>query len=134
GEMLGDHHMIGKCRAFEGSSHVPFLCRPPAAWGYPTASAIDRPVGLQDVMPTLLEAAGLPIPGSVTGRSVLPLMRGETLPTSWRDVMHGECGQRYAHFGAHHTLTDGRTKYIWFSQTGQELLFDLLEDPHEQHD
>ena len=132
GEMLGDHHMIGKCRAFEGCAHVPFLCRPPRAWGYPSGGTIDLPVGLQDVMPSLLDAAGVPIPDSVTGRSVLPLMRGETPAGGWRDVLHGECGRRYAHFGAHHTLTDGQTKYMWFSQTGEELLFDLVEDPLEQ--
>ena len=31
--------------------------------------------GLLDVMPTLLDAAGVDIPESVTGRSVLPLLR-----------------------------------------------------------
>ena len=31
-------------------------------------------------------------------------------------------------------LTDGREKYIWYSQSGRELLFDLEEDPTELHD
>ena len=31
-------------------------------------------------------------------------------------------------------VTDGREKYIWYSQTGRELLFDLQEDPTEMHD
>src|SRR5918998_3843949 len=30
-----------------------------------------------------------------------------------------------------HYLTDGRSKYVWFSQTGEELLFDLVADPTE---
>ena len=83
GEMLGDHHMIAKSRALEGSAHVPFLCRPPKAWGLPGGQVVDAPIGLQDVMPTLLDAAGLSIPASCTGRSVLPLMRGE-LPSRCR--------------------------------------------------
>ena len=29
---------------------------------------------------------------------------------------------------------DERWKYIWRSQTGQELLFDLVEDPYERND
>ena len=33
-----------------------------------------------------------------------------------------------------HYLVDGRFKYIWFSQTGRELLFDLDADPREMHD
>jgi arylsulfatase len=133
GEMLGDHHMIGKARAFEGAAHVPFLCRPPAAWGYPSGQVIDAPVGLQDVMPTLLDAAGVPIPETVTGRSLLPLLRGEIPAREWRDALHGEHPRRYPQHGAHHYLTDGHTKYIWYSETGQELLFDLDEDPQERH-
>ena len=31
-------------------------------------------------------------------------------------------------------LTDGREKYIWFTQTGRELLFDIKNDPTEMHD
>ena len=31
-------------------------------------------------------------------------------------------------------LTDGREKYVWYSQTGRELLFDLQEDPSELRD
>ena len=33
-----------------------------------------------------------------------------------------------------HYLVDGHTKYIWYSQTGRELLFDLDADPRELHD
>jgi arylsulfatase A-like enzyme len=134
GEMLGDHHMIGKARPFGGSANVPFLCRPPASWGYPVAQTVRAPVGLQDVMPTLLAAAGVPAPETCTGRSVLPLMRGEAAETAgWRDALHGEHMSRYPAFGGMHYLTDGRTKYCWFSQTGEELLFDLEADPREQH-
>jgi arylsulfatase A-like enzyme len=137
--MLGDHHMIGKCRALEGSAHVPFLCRPPKSWGHPGGQAVDAPVGLQDVMPTLLDAAGVTVPNAVTGRSVLPLMREETArrgpseDSGWRDALYGEHCRRYARHGAMHFLTDGPMKYVWYSETGEELLFDLDDDPHELH-
>ena len=86
-------------------------------------------------MPTLLDAAGLRVPESCTGESVLPLLRGET-PNSvaWRDWMHGECAPGYHPEEACHFLTDGRTIYAWYSQTGRELMFDLETDPHELHD
>ena len=136
GEMLGDHHMIGKTRALEGSAHVPFLSRPPKAWNLPDGQEIHAPVGLQDVMPTLLDAAGLPTPTSCTGRSVLPLMRPQTKSDSaptWRDALHGEHPRRYPQHGGMHYLVDGRMKYVWYSETGQELLFDLVNDPQELH-
>jgi arylsulfatase A-like enzyme len=133
GEMLGDHHMIGKTRALEGAANVPFLCRPPKDWGAPSGQVVGAPVGLQDVMPTLLDAAGLPVPDTCTGRSVLPLLRS-TSPgaVAWRDALHGEHCRRYPQHGAMHYLTDGHTKYVWYSERGDELLFDLDEDPQER--
>ena len=138
GEMLGDHHRFRKCLPFEASARIPFLARAPRSnkaletTECPPEVVCDAPVGLQDVMPTLLEVAGVPIPESCTGRSLLPLMRGET--PEWRDVLHGEhCGQ-YRYEDGNHFLVDNRHKYIWFSQTGQELFFDLEDDPNELRD
>ena len=51
----------------------------------------------------------------------------------WREVLHGEHARRYAAFGGMHYLTDGHTKYVWHSEAGNELLFDLDEDPQERH-
>ena len=88
GEMLGDHYHIAKSYPFEASAGIPFLINPPEAWGAPRMQVLDQPVGLQDVMPTLVDAAGGEIPSSVTGRSLVPLVRGES--TSWRDALHLE--------------------------------------------
>ncbi|GIX06007.1 MAG: hypothetical protein KatS3mg115_0410 [Candidatus Poribacteria bacterium] len=57
---------------------------------------IDAVVGLQDVMPTLLEAAGLEIPPTVDGRSLLPFLRGEQPNARWRRYIHGEHCTCYA--------------------------------------
>ena len=40
-----------------------------------------------DFAPTFLEAAGLPLPAALPGRSPLPLLRGGT-PTGWRGAGH----------------------------------------------
>jgi arylsulfatase A-like enzyme len=81
-------------------------------------------------MPTLLDAAGLPVPASCTGTSVLPLIRGTG---AWRSYLHGEHSKRYFENESMHYLVDSTTKYIWYSQTGDELLFDLEQDPQECH-
>ena len=77
-------------------------------------------VELRDVMPTLLELAGAPIPETVDGKSMLGPID--------REYIHGEhsLGMDSMHYVV--TKTD---KYIWYSQTGQELYFDLVKDPHE---
>jgi len=138
GEMLGDHHLFGKCEPFEASARVPFLVRPPGpisdelAREFPRGLTCGAPVGLQDVMPTLLDAAGVAIPSSCTGRSVLPFARGER--PNWRDCIQGEhSGYRRYEEGFHYLVNETH-KYVWRSQTGEELLFDLSADPDECRD
>ncbi|MCG3148669.1 MAG: Arylsulfatase [Verrucomicrobiae bacterium] len=128
GEMLGDHYLFRKCFPYEGAARIPFLlCGP----GIPAGFVSDQPVGLEDVLPTALELAGLTIPGAVDGRSLLPLLRGQP---AWREYYHGEHAKCYASEHGNHFLTDGRAKYCWYAQSGREQLFDLVNDPHETRD
>jgi arylsulfatase A-like enzyme len=129
GDMMGDHHMHRKTYAYEGSARIPFLIRYPAGLDLPSGT-FDHVVGLQDVMPTILEVAGVPIPSSVTGASVLQAVRGE----QWREYIHGEHSPCYSLAEAMHYMTDGVEKYIWFPSTGKEQLFDLVNDRQERID
>lgn len=131
GEMLGDHNMWRKTFPYEASARVPFFIKPTEGMDLPTDVVSSAPVGLQDVMPTLLEAAGLTIPSTCTGRSVLPLAHGSR---GWREYLHGEHAGQYDYADGMHYLTDGHHKYVWFSQTGREHLFDLDNDPDELRD
>lgn len=132
GDMLGDHHHWRKTYAYEGSARIPWIVRPPASWSMPGGRALDRVVELRDILPTFWEAAGLEIPQTVDGRSVLSLLRDPE--GEWREFIQGEHTVCYRREYGMQYLTDGREKYIWFHHTGREQLFDLAEDPNEQHD
>jgi len=129
GDMMGDHNLLRKTYAYEGSARIPFVVRYPAGLDLPTGR-FEQVVGLQDVMPTILEVAGINSPKSVTGQSVFKAVRGEP----WREYLHGEHSPCYTLEEAMHYLTDGREKYIWFPVTGQEQFFDLTRDREELHD
>ena len=131
GEMLGDHHMFRKCWPYEGSARVPFLVSGPQRDPLCSGVVSQAAVGLQDLMPTILDIAGAPIPDSVTGRSLLPVLRGDAQTV--REYLHGEHAGQYAYELGQHYLTDGHRKYVWYSQTGREQLFDLDGDPAELH-
>ena len=129
GEMMGDHHFYRKGMPYEGSSHVPFLLRGPEGGGVTPGATCDHVVEQRDIMPTLLECAGLPIPESVEGHNVLPQARGGGRPV--REYLHGEL----ALFGqSMQWVTDGKEKYVWLSKDGGEQFFDLQVDPRELHD
>ena len=122
GEMLGDHLLFQKAKPYQGSVQVPMFLSGPECYVGAHHRLCQDLVELRDVMPTILELAGAPIPESVDGVSMLHPVE--------RQWLHGEhtLGQDSMHFIV--TKTD---KYIWYSQTGKELYFDLERDPHETH-
>jgi len=129
GELLGDHNLFRKTLPYEGSARVPLILAGPRDAGLTRGRACDAVVELRDVMPTLLDCAGLEIPQTVEGESLLPLATGRS--DSVREYVHGE----HVAFGQSiHYLTDGREKYVWLSGSGHEQLFDLVKDPQELHD
>lgn len=131
GEMLGDHQWTRKRNAFEPSARIPFFAHFPQSLDIPQQQIIAHLVELMDVMPTLLDAAGTPIPATVEGRSLLPLLRGAT---EWREYLHGECSEIADIQSGMQFVTDGVWKYIWFPGAGVEHLFHLAEDPREMVD
>ncbi|MEW6755447.1 MAG: arylsulfatase [Candidatus Latescibacterota bacterium] len=131
GEMLGDHHLWRKTYAYEGSARVPLIVCPPAG------ASVHRSGGVvvqEDLMPTLLQIAGAPVPSEVEGRSVLPLLESTPETVGWRQYGHGEHSPCYAPETGMQYLTDGRWKYVWYTLGGEEHLFDLEQDPQELHD
>jgi arylsulfatase len=131
GEMLGDHNLWRKTYAYEASSRVPFIVCPPSSIDSRRNVECPKPVGLEDIMPTFLAAAGEDIPDTVEGLDMLPLLADED--AEWRDVYHGEHSPCYAKDNAQHFVTDGQWKFIWNPITGHEELFHLAEDPDECH-
>ncbi len=131
GDMLGDHYHWRKTYPYEGSTHIPFIVKWPAALAV-APGRVAQPVELRDVLPTLLDVAGGDVPAGMDGRSVAPLARGDT--AGWRryiDMEHATC---YSPDNYWCVLTDGRIKYVWNFHNGSEQLFDLECDPHELHD
>ncbi len=133
GDMLGDHHLWRKTYAYEGSSRIPLIVAAPRSWGWPVGQVVEHVTEHRDLMPTFLEAAGLSIPDTVDGMSLLPLVSGQADPP-WRETLLGEHDWCYSHEQANFYLTDGNVKYIWFPYLGTEQCFDLQADPGECHD
>ncbi|WP_440007251.1 arylsulfatase [Halomicrococcus sp. SG-WS-1] len=134
GDMLGDHLLWRKTYAYEGSARVPLVVRFPDEMAVERGRVVDRPVGLEDLMPTFLDAAGVDIPDTVEGRSLLTLVTGDSDDPDWRDCYHGEHGPIYHDENATQYLVGERYKYVWNPVTDDELLFDVRADPGEEVD
>ena len=130
GDMLGDHQWMRKRTAFEGAANVPLIVSAPKRFGLKAGRVRNDLVGLQDVMPTLLDLAGARVPDTVDGHSLMPVLRGET--PNRRNVFHGECCRLETLNSGMQFLTDDRWKYIYYPGPGTEQLFDLTADPREK--
>jgi arylsulfatase len=124
GDMMGDHHLWRKTYAYEGSARIPLIIKlPDALRSKSHASHVHEPVVLQDIMPTLLDLAGLEIPGTVNGLSLKnTIISKQKLP---REYIHGEHSNCYSEEQEMQFITNGKYKYIWFPRLGTEQLFDL---------
>ncbi|HUA77205.1 MAG TPA: sulfatase-like hydrolase/transferase, partial [Acetobacteraceae bacterium] len=138
GEMLGDHHLLGKEGYFPEAVHVPLIIRVPGARGGHRVREFTEAV---DVMPTILEWLGAELPSRHDGRSLLGFCRGEA-PSAWRRVVHWEGNFRsFEPDGLAQTLGLGaeecgfavarsaRFQTVHFASL-PPLLFDLGRDPH----
>jgi len=132
GFFLGDHGLFDKRFMYEESLRMPFLVRWPGGIKRGTRS---RAIALNvDFAPTLLDAAGIPVPAEMQGRSLLPVLRGR-VPSDWRTSMY----YRYYHdpgnhnTRAHYGVRTVTHKLIHFWKKDQWELFDLVNDPYELH-
>ena len=132
GDMLGDHNLWRKTYAYEGSTRIPFIVMPPPALGAAARKVADEVVELRDIMPTLLEVAGVEAPPTMDGRSLLPLLSAPA--EDWRTYLHGEHCWCYSPEQEMHYVTDGKRKLVWLPRLGVEQFFDLDKDPGECED
>ncbi len=132
GETLGDHGLLWKgCRFYESLVHVPLILSWPGHFEAGLRS--NALVELTDLVPTLLDAAGLPTSPHVQGRSLMPILTGAADPDVHRDFVRSEYHDALDRRFASHAnmLRDDRYKLVVYH--GQEVgeLYDLQEDPDE---
>jgi arylsulfatase A-like enzyme len=122
----------GKGWMYEGGIREPLLVRWPAV--VTAGRVIETPVSSPDFFPTLLEIAGAkPVSGQVLdGVSLLPVLRGETLPERALYWHYPHYGNQGGAPGA--AIRRGNWKLIEWLEDQRVELFDLSRDPGEQND
>lgn len=135
GLALGQHGLMGKQNLYDHSIHVPLMMAGP---GIASGQRVPELVWHGDTTATLLELSGVAPEFASDGISLVPALRGESLPDSRRYL-----GAAYRF--AQRSVQDGRWKLIRYRtnpdyQPGGEQtmgsdttqLFDLQNDPWER--
>jgi arylsulfatase A-like enzyme len=159
GDFLGDHWLGEKEIFYEEAIKVPFIVVDPDSAADATRGTVEqRLVEAVDVLPTCLDALGLPPQRHlIEGRSLLPLTRGTPIPadgsstpelssddsSGWREAAFSELDysfreartllNRHPRDCRAWMVRSGRWKYVeWLDYPPQ--LFDLVDDPQERRD
>lgn len=130
GFYLGDHGWFDKRFMYEQALRVPWMIRYP---GKVQAGSVRSEWALNiDNAPTVLDIASLPIPERMQGRSLLPLLGGETVP-DWRTSMYYHYYEfSPPHWAApHYGIRTEKYKLIDYYGMNEWELFDLEKDPDE---
>ncbi len=131
GWYLGDLGLYDKRFMYEPGLRIPLIVRGP---GVKAGSLPAQFVENLDLPSTFLDLARVPIPDFMQGRSLTPLMRGET-PADWRTAVY----YRYYHdpgdhnTAAHLGIRTATHKLIYYWKKDAYEMFDLTKDSEEQH-
>lgn len=130
GWWLGEHGWYDKRWMYEESFRTPLLCRWPGKIK-PGSVSTDMVMNL-DFAETFLNIAGVEIPADMQGRSVVPVLTGET-PADWRKSVYYHYYEYPVPHAVHphYGIRTERYKLIHYYTTGEWELFDLKEDPQE---
>lgn len=130
GFFLGDHGWFDKRFMYEQALRVPWIIRYPGVTKPDTKT--DAWVVSIDNAPTILDMAGIAIPGHMQGKSLLPIFHGQT-PADWQKSMY----YHYYEFQSPHWVLENygvrteRYKLIYYYTINEWEMFDLEKDPDE---
>jgi N-acetylglucosamine-6-sulfatase len=133
GYFYGEHGLSVERRlAYEESIRTPLLVRYPKAI---KAGTVRDEFALNiDLAPTLLELAGVAVPSTMQGRSLVPLLLGKRV--AWRssfliEYYSDKVFPRMTQMG-YKAVRNQRWKYIRYNElAGMDELYDLKTDPYE---
>lgn len=115
---------------FEELVRVPLMVR---GGGVPAGTRVATTASLIDVMPTVLAAAGVPVPAGLDGVDLAPTWRGNADRVGERYVFH-EADHNNAEPNVVRAVRHDHAKLHVDRLTGKVALFDLATDPQEQRD
>jgi arylsulfatase A-like enzyme len=129
GFYLGEHGWFDKRWIYEESLRTPLIVRWP---GVTAAGSVNKDmVANLDYPETFLEIAGVPAPADMQGRSLAPLLKGQT-PSDWRQSFYYHYYEQGVHAVApHYGVVTPRHKLVHYYGSDEWELFDRETDPGE---
>ncbi len=131
GFYLGEHGWYDKRWMYEESLAMPLVARWPGV--IEPETKIKKLTQNIDFAPTFLDAAGIPIPKDMHGKSLLPLLK-KNVPNDWRKSIYYHYYEEGEHnVPKHEGVRTEKYKLINFYSRNTWELYDLEKDPQEMN-
>jgi arylsulfatase A-like enzyme len=127
-----DHGLLKHCGPdlYELVTHIPLIIKEP---GQTEGHVIHDLAGQIDIPATILELAGIPVPSWMEGRSLIPLLRGNSMPSRPIFTMNFESNRSLGTCLTKGTVAVWKDDYkiMHYLEQNRSMLFNLSEDPGE---
>ena len=120
GLAMGSHGLMGKQNMYEHTIGVPLIMAGPSV---PAGKQFTAQCYLRDVFPTACDFAGIAVPATVQGTSLMSVLQGKT------DQLHPFVVAYYT--DTQRMIRDEHWKFVRYPEAQQSQLFDLQNDPSE---
>jgi arylsulfatase A-like enzyme len=131
GLAMGSHGLMGKQNMYDHTIGVPLVMAGP---GVPKNRRSAAQTYLRDLYPTVCELAGIAIPDTVEGRSLVPVLSGRAREIYPEIYAYWHRADYSASLPIQRMVRTERWKLIYYSHLNRYQLFDLDTDPHELRD
>ena len=124
GDEFEEHDSVFHERIYATITRVPLLIRLPGGGG---ARSVEEVVETIDLLPTLLDLTGTPVPPFLNGRTLVPLLAG-------REIRSQSAVSESRFFGGQLAVADHALRLVYSRRDGKMELYRYRDDPLEQLD
>ena len=125
----GEHGWFDKRWIYEESLHMPFIIRWPGV--VKPGTRFNEFIQNIDYAETFTDIAGGKIPAGLHGKSLVPVLRGET-PADWRQSVYYHFYENATHnVPKHYGVRTDQYTLAYLYQTDEWELYDLKQDPQQ---
>ena len=127
GFFWGEHRHVDKRWPYEEAMRIPFIVRYPKLIKQPGKGSEEMVLNI-DLAPTLLDLAGISVPGSMEGKSIKPLLENQQI--NFRDSWHYEYFKEFPYNAPEiHAVRTRKYTYIEYVGRRKPELYNIIDDP-----
>ncbi|MDT8390722.1 MAG: sulfatase-like hydrolase/transferase, partial [Lentisphaeria bacterium] len=130
GDQLGEHGLFYKSvYPYDAHMRIPFIVKAPGA---PKGKVVEDVVSMLDLVPTVMDLAGVAFPCDLPGEGLAPVVAGDAEPLRKTALVEiDRMGKSFDHHLPMRAIVTNEYKLVYYPKHKETMLFDRKNDPCE---